>query len=198
MFESLVRPQVRDTLTTDTLLLQHDPSDDPALDDDHHLPVGSASRDVYITPGLRAAFEAKVPRGVLIPEKAHSATHLRHHGISYMVRTNHEGNSCILLQGGEPNSKTPFSIEQILWFGPVPGVLVPAGTWLVVTPHRRANVAVDPYLRYPHLRVGMWSQQLSPTSQVVPVSAIDTHFAKCVVPWEGVNVLVTISLSRVR
>lgn len=43
----------------------------------------------------------------------------------------------------------------------------------------------------------MWGPELSDYLEVVDSSVLTTHFAKSVVPWEGRDIAVILSLSRV-
>ena len=69
--------------------------------------------------------------------------------------------------------------------------------WLVVRRHRSPDVQVDPYGRYPLLRAKLWSTQLESTVDVLNPTEINSHFAKCVIQWEGQEVAVVVSLARV-
>lgn len=190
MFETLVNPQVRDTLVTDSLLLEEAMESE---DDDG----SSGIKEEPIDNDIRTAFSRKLPQGLgaTIPQKAKFLTHIKHHGISYTVNKRHKGNSSIFLIGTE---NVPFSIEKIICFSATTSGNYFKGTWCVVRKHQPAKVDVDPYIAYPHLRAGLWDCQLEPFIDVVPVSDIQTHFANCVIPWEEKEYMVAISLSRVR
>lgn len=183
MFETLVSPQIRDTLATDALMLRDDSVDNNA-DDAYDDAVG---REEHLTDDVRAAFSRCIPGRVVVPRKAKHITQVQHKGVSYTVRGRHEGNSGIFVK----SLKGPFSINNIV-------VLPDLGPWLVVHRHCRANVIFDPYLEYPYLRASLWATQLENTVEVVPISDIDTHFAKCAISWEDKTVAVVVSLSRVR
>lgn len=190
LFETLIRPQVRDTLVTDALLLREESPEESSINEDNSF--GPVS-DEPIQDKVRTAFIAQLPPGTFIPPTIETTSILRHRGISYGIRSKHEGNSGVFLN----NDTVPVCIEKIIQFPSTSTAHVPEGAWLVVKPHRRAIVDYDPFLSFPRLRASMWSTQLMSTLKVVPVSAIDTHFAKCTIPWEGKDVAVVVSLSRV-
>lgn len=191
-FETLVHPQVRDTLATDALLFQENHMEDAELDDADDSAI---SHSQPLTQDIHALLIRRVP-GCFIPTEVKFISHSRHQGILYSVNTRHEGNSCVLLSG----NRTPFCIEKILRFSNKAGSgLSPELTteaWLIVRPHLDANVALDPYLAYPYLRARIWSVELGPP-EAVHISQIDSHFAKCQIRWEDKDVVVAVSLSRV-
>jgi hypothetical protein len=190
MFEKLVQPQDRNSLAA----YSHTSSDDLDLDDmgDGHRMFGGI--DFVVTPEISEAVRQQTSSNLIIPKQAISITHIRHHQTAYSVSKRHEGNSGVLFQG----SDTPFCIEQILQFPSNEGRDVLQGTWIVARRHQRAWCRSDPFMKYKHLRMRLWSCSLDPTLEARPIDRIDAHFAKRVIPWEGKDVSVVVSLSRVR
>lgn len=146
-----------------------------------------SAKSVLLSKHVHSAFLKKTGLDVRKPAVPLSRYHL--HGVHYTSYHTHEGNSGILFRG----SDTPFRIEEILQFSEkINGETV----WVVARSHRKADVCDDPYVNYPHLRAKMWGTSFIETVEVFPISAIKSHFAKCIVPWEGKEVAVCVSLSR--
>lgn len=161
------------------------------MEDDYGSYIGSTEP---VTPTLRAVFREALGRNPLeIPESAQSFTHIRHGGTAYSTHSRHEGNSGVLFADNNP----PCCIEKILQFPPNANQRVLQGTWVIVRPYRPARVSIDPYRAYPRLRMRMWDTELG-NAIAMPISAINSHFAKLVIPWEDTEVAVVASLSRVR
>lgn len=102
----------------------------------------------------------------------------------------HEGNSGVLSNA----YGTPFCIEHILHFSAAEPL---ENTWFVVWRHKKARIQVDPYVRYPLLRAKLWGTELEQAVEVLHLTEIDAHFAKCAIQWETKEVNVVVSLSRV-
>lgn len=120
-----------------------------------------------------------------VPHKAQFLTHLTVEGLPYAVRTRHEGNSGILING-----EVPVQIEYILRFDS--GVIC-----AVVRQYQPADVDFDPFSDFPLIGAKMWSTELFEQLEVVPIKYLKIQFAKCKVPWEGKDVTVIISLDKV-
>jgi hypothetical protein len=190
MFESLIRPQGRNSLAADSHA-SSDNSPHEYLDDDYYSAFGGTP--VPITPELRDLIHQHLSPGLSIPKEAKSVTHIHHRQIAYSIRKRHEGNSGVLFHGNE----TPFSIDRILQFPTDVSEQALQGTWVIGHYHQHAQISHDPYLAYPHLGMCMWDYELESNLEAVPVEQIRSHFAKCVIPWEGKMVAVITSLSRV-
>jgi hypothetical protein len=190
MFEKLVGPQNRNSLAADSHALKYD-LDADAPEDDYSAFSGKREN---VTPELANVIGRKVSRDTIIPDHATSVTHIRYLRTAYSVRKRHEGNSGVFFQG----SDTPFCIEQILQFPRHENGRVLQGTWVIVRRQQQAACNYDPFIKYPHLRIKLWGPELDHTLEAMPIEHIHTHFAKCVIPWEGKKVAAIISLSRVR
>lgn len=189
-FETLVQPQTRDTLSTDALILQDDFSGGSGSEDSYEE-FGGKEEDV--SNDLRVAFGATQPSNIVLPAKVKSTSHIRHKGMSYTVRGTHEGNSSVILQ----DNGSPFVIEKILRFPDTHNDRALKGAWVLVRRHQEARISPDPFASYPYLRMKLWGRELEPAVQAVPISAIETHFAKLLVSLEGQDLAVISSLSRV-
>ncbi|KAF8963381.1 hypothetical protein BDZ97DRAFT_1758645 [Flammula alnicola] len=179
MFEDLVRPQNHNTLAAIPMLGDDDREDH---DEDFSVSEEQISGEVY------TALTRHARQSINIPMKAMSTKRITERGITYTVQATHAGNSGVLCRG----SDVPYSIMDILKFGNTSNI---TGTWFVVRRHRQAHVN-DPYSKYPYLRAKMWDPELEEGIEVVPLSAIETHFAKRVVSWEGRETAIIVSLSR--
>lgn len=191
MFDTLVRPQVGNSLAADSYGLPDDSSDNQDIDEDESPFAGS---NILITPDIRTLLERGSSRpSAEIPRAAQSFTHIHHQGIAYSVLKRHEGNSGVLFRGRD----TPCCIERILQFPTSNNGRTLQGTWIIARPYRYAHIDVDPYAVYPRLRMRIWSIEQEDFQVALPISAIDAHFAKRVIDWENKQVAVIVSLSRV-
>ena len=193
MFNKLVQPQNRNSLAIDIQLSAHeedndDDEDEPAEDD-----LDFTGPTIRLDDELRRALAHKQP-GKSVPTSAVRLTRYTRDGVNYSIKAVHEGNSSVLCN----DSETPYCIEQIVAFPEDVSNRSIQGMWLVVRCHRSADVRIDPYGRYPLLRAKLWSTQLESTVDVLNPAAINSHFAKCVIEWEGQEVAVVVSLARVR
>jgi len=191
MFSKLVQPQTRNSLAVDMQSSAHDEDDydDGSVAEDEldvDGPTVQVDRTIHLALAERLLGQA-------IPPTATSLSHCTRDGINYSIKHVHEGNSGILCR----NSETPYCIEQILAFPNTERNRDIQGIWLVVRRHKQADVRWDPYRRYPLLRANLWSAQLGSTVEVLKLTDIDCHFAKCVIQWEQKEVAVVVSLSRV-
>jgi hypothetical protein len=189
MFKTLIRPQGHNSLAADSYA-SLDSSTHEYLDDDYSAFVGTS---VPVTPELQAIIRQRLSSYLNIPKEAKSVTHIHHLQTAYSVQKRHEGNGGVLFDGND----TPFSIERILQFPADPDQRVLQGTWVIGRYHQYAWISYDPYMEYPHLGMCMWDCELEPNLEAMPIEHIRSHFAKCVVPWEGKKVAIITSLSRV-
>ena len=192
MFETLIGPQGRNSLTAHSHASSDDPTHDHMHLDNDYSAFGGMM--VPITPELRTIIHQHLlsPQ-LIIPKEAKSVTHTYHLQMAYSIWKRHEGNSGVLFNGND----TPFSIERMLQFPADSNKQVLQGTWVIVRRHQYTAVSHDPYVEYPHLGMRMWDCALEPDLEAMPIECIHSHFAKCTIPWEGKNVAVVISLSWV-
>jgi len=193
MFDTLVQPQSRNSLAIDVQLSAPGEDDD---DDEGEPAEGELNFDgptIRLDHELRQALAQKQP-GKSVPTTAVRLTRYTRDGVNYSIKDVHEGNSGVLCK----DSESPYCIEQILAFPEDVTNRSIQGMWLVVRRHKVPEIRIDPYGRYPLLRAKLWSTQLESTVDVLNPTEIDSHFAKCVIHWEGEEVAVVISLSRVR
>ena len=193
MFNNLVQPQSRNSLAIDMWLSPHEEDNDVDVDEPIEDELNFDGPTIRLDPDTRQALAQKLP-GILVPTTAFRLTRFTRDGINYCIKDVHEGNSGVLGK----DSQSPYCIEQILAFPEDVTNTTVQGLWFVVRRHRSPNVRIDPYGRYPLLRAKLWSTQLESTVDVLKPTEIDSHFAKCVIQWEGQEVAVVVSLARVR
>ena len=194
MFSKLVRPQSCNSLAIDMQLSAHEEDNDDEHDEDEHAEeLDFDGPTIQLDHELRLALAQKQPRKS-VPTTAVRLTHYTHDGVNYSIKDIHKGNSGVLCK----DSESPYCIEQILAFPEDLTNRSIQGMWLVVQRHRSPDVRVDPYGRYPLLQAKLWSTQLELTVHVLNPTEINSHFAKCVIQWEGQEVAVVVSLARVR
>lgn len=188
MFDRLVTPQVRNTLVTDMLSLGEDKSKAGVV-----RPTGFGPMR-RIPDDIREALEAQ---NVEVPANAYFPSRVTIKGITYAIRSIHEGNSNIIIDS-ITKTPVPFSIVNFVTYpgGDVEGKTM-GPTYAILRRYLPARVDYDPYKEFPHLRAAIWSKSLSETLEAVEYDMLETHFAKCVIPWEGREVAVVISLSKV-
>ena len=189
IFRKFIDPQIRNTLLTDIMGFSGQALDNS---DDEDLPPTRLKSVSYLPDSLK---DCIVKRFGYLPTSASTLSLLTVAGITYSVVSKHSGNSCILL---DSPSKTfqPAQIEHIVQFfsnNDISGV----NTLVAVRRFKRLNIQSDPFSVYPLLRTQMWSRELD-ALELHPVSAIQCHFACSAMLWEGEQVMVMVSLSRVR
>ena len=193
MFNNLVQPQSRNSLAIDMWLSPHEEDNDVDEEEPIEDELNFDGPTIRLDPDTRQALAQKLP-GILVPTTAFRLTRFTRDRINYCIKDVHEGNSGVLGK----DSQSPYCIEQILAFPEDVTNTTVQGLWFVVRCHRSPNVRIDPYGRYPLLRAKLWSTQLESTVDVLKLTEIDSHFAKCVIQWEGQEVAVVVSLARVR
>lgn len=182
MFDTLVRPQARNSLSVEQML-----NDDSEYNDFEN--VDDSPNLEALPKDILAAIRKICPSA---PNTAEFKARATHGGVSFTIRGIHEGNSGIVRQG----SKHPFSIETIVQY---PKNTMPEGLrgpLLLIRRHQIAGVSNDPYLEYPLLRASIWGTGYDDELVALPLSQVDGHFAKCVVSWERRKVAVIVLLSR--
>ena len=193
MFDKLVQPQSRNSLAIDVQLSAHEEGNDEEEDEPPEDELDFDGPTIRLGHDIRRALAQKLP-GKLVPTTAVRLTRYTCDGVNYSTKDVHEGNSGVLCKGSE----NPYCIEQIIAFPEDETNRSVQGMWFVVRRHRSTDVRIDPYGRYPLLRAKLWSTQLESTVDVLNLTEIDSHFAKCAIHWEGQEVAVVVSLSRVR
>lgn len=188
MFRKLVDPQLRNTLLTDIVGFSGEALD--GSDDGDPPPIVLKSMS-YLPDSLKDCILNHLG---YLPTSASTLSHLTVAGITYSTASKHRGNSCVLLDSRSKSVFLPAQIEHIVQFvSNNEGV----NTLVAVRRFKRLNNHSDPFSIYPLLRTQIWSRDLGGL-ELHPVSAIQCHFACSTILWEGEQVMVMVSLSRVR
>jgi hypothetical protein len=190
IFRKFIDPQIRNTLLTDIMGFSGEALDDS---DDGDLPPIALKSISYLPDSLKGCI---LKRLGYLPTSASTLSALTVAGITYSVASKHGGNSCILLDSPSKTVFVPAQIEHIVQFvsnNDISGV----NTLVAVRKFKRLNNQSDPFSIYPLLRTQIWSRELG-ALELHPISAIQCHFACSTMLWEGEQVMVMVSLSRVR
>jgi hypothetical protein len=185
LFEKMMDPQVRNTLVTDMLAVTslHDGQD---TDEDCVWNERSTSvipQDLHRT--LCSSIDSNCPR------RAQFLSHLTIKGLTYTVSSKHSGNSNVLLEMEPSSEPIPARIAHILRIHISDGVQ----TYLVVQRYQSC-VKNNPFSHFPMLRARAWKRQLH-APEAFPLDCIHSHFAKYGMTWQGIDVDIVMSLSRV-
>jgi hypothetical protein len=186
IFRKFIDPQVRNTLITDILGFSGQTLDS----DDEDLPPMELKSISYLPDSLKDCIQKCLG---YLPTSASTLSLLTVAGITYSVASKHSGNSCILLDSPSKTVFLPARIEHIVQFVSNNNIL---NTMVAVRRFKRHNRS-DPFSIYPLLRTQIWSRELGDL-ELHPVTAIQCHFACSTMLWEGEQVMVMVSLSRVR
>jgi hypothetical protein len=185
MFEKFLNPQIRDTLTTDMLssILSLDEGSDEGA-------VWNENVARTMPSDLYGALRASV--GLDPPRKAYFLSHLTKHGLTYTVRAQHAGNSCVLIGSEGGKVAAPARIEYIVQLPSPEGI----STFIGIRRYKPVKLSDDPFLRFPFLQTRMWSAQ-SGNLEIISLDHICAHFAQLSAKWEGEEVVIVSSMSRV-
>ena len=126
------------------------------------------------------------------PEEVEFLSHVVEQGVRYSIRSQHEGNSGLLLpsRDGDP---IPCLIEYILRTNKPQ-----SQTFFILRQYQKANISSDPFLKYPRLRARIWSTVLHQELDVMDHRVLSEQFAKFEIDWEEKRVAVIFSLAKVR
>jgi hypothetical protein len=188
IFRKFIDPQVRSTLLADIMGFSDEVLD---ITDDEDLPPVGLKSISYLPDSLKDCIAKHLG---YLPTRASTLSLLTVAGITYSVASKHRGNSCVLL---DFPSKTVFLPAQIEHFVQFVSNNSGVNTMVAVRRFKRLNNHSDPFSTYPLLRTQIWSRELG-ALELHPVSAIQCHFACSTILWEGEQVMVMVSLSRVR
>jgi hypothetical protein len=190
MFRKFIDPQIRNSLLTDIAGFSGEVLD--SSDDGDLAPMVLKSIS-YLPDPLKDCILEHLGYS---PTSASTLSLLTVAGITYSVASKHSGNSCILLDSPSKTVFLPAQIEHIVQFvsnNDISGV----NTLVAVRRFKPLDNQSDPFSIYPLLRTQIWSRELG-ALELHPVSAIQCHFACSTMLWEGEQVMVMVSLSRVR
>ena len=196
MFEKLLKPQVRDTLVTDMLasLPLHDGDDGDYRDDgDADADTGAWVWDEHGTSPIPQHIFDALQRTLDFPppHRARFLSHLTIQGLTYTISSKHSGNSQILINADSADA-VPCHITNILQFP----VLNTVQTYIAVQRYAPSPIKNDPFLHFPMLHARTWGTELGPL-EIYTLDAVHSHFARGGLKWDGKDVNVVLSLSRV-
>ncbi|PPQ81177.1 hypothetical protein CVT26_010531 [Gymnopilus dilepis] len=181
IFERLIAPQVRNSLSTDIQVLSSQ-FEEPMTQKD-------STQESVLAPELRLAF---IRAGMSTISQAKFLSHLTINGLTYATSSKHAGNSCALISFPGSQQLVPCQIAYILQLEVGPNVKI----YLGVRRHKPANISRDPYLRYAALRAKIWDSAFE-LVEIVETSSIRSHFACLPLKLQGNDLVVVMSLSRV-
>jgi len=191
MLKRLVNPEVRNTLVTDILSLSQEVHNDEEWVEDF-----AAQTNCPATP-LPEALEACLLESFDQSLAATVLSHIVINGLTYSSSWKHLGNSSILLDSGSPNKYSPACIDYITQVDFEDNDAPCTVTYIAARKYKPANVRVDPFTSFPLLQAQLWSQKLG-ALQLFRLSDIRSHFAYLPIHREEKDLMVIISLSRVR
>lgn len=184
IFEKMVDPQLRGTLTTDIRSISSLFEDDHQ-DDDGAFWNGRTARP--IPQELRAALSCS---GYVSARTAQFLPNITIDGLMYAPYRKHRGNSCILL--AQPQDKlVPARIETIFQIESADSIQ----TLMAVRRHLPSQVTHDPFLQFPILRTRLWASQVADLEIIQP-EQVSSHFA-CLSMSDDQKTIAVLSLSRV-
>lgn len=184
-FDKLIDPQVRGSLVTDIHSLS---AEETGINSDEDFDEQTARP---IPSEIRYAINSVT---VTLPSRAILQTYITIHGLKFAIASKHPGNSCAMIssEGGSPR---PAQIVYILKFN-TPRAETPL-TCLAVRYYKPANIAYDPYSKYPLLRTKLWDSSLTAV-EIIRTSQVLSHFACLPVRLGNHSFNAVISLSQVR
>lgn len=188
MFRRFVDPQIRNTLLTDIMSLSGT-KDLDGTDDQDSSPVQMRSIS-YLPDSLKECIRKHCGS---LPTNASILSQLTVAGITYSIFSKHSGNSCILL--GSASQAMPAQIEHIVQFVSKDDISS-VKTFVAVRRFKRHDTLSDPFSVYPLLQTQIWSLELG-ALELHPINAIQCHFARSTMLWEGEKVMIMVSLFRV-
>jgi len=183
-FDKLLDPQVRGSLVTDIRTLS--PTEETGIDSFEDL---NEQTTCPIPTEIRDAINSV---NATVPSRAKLQTYITIHGLKFAVASKHPGNSCAMVSSGS-GTPQPAQIVYILKFDTPETPL----TYLAVRRYKPANVAYDPFSKYPVLQTKLWDSRLADV-EIVRTSQVLSHFACLPVQLGNRSFNAVISLSHVR
>jgi hypothetical protein len=184
IFQKMVDPQLRGTLTTDIRSISSLFEDDNE-DDDTAFWNGRTARP--IPQELRAALSRYCH---LLPRTAQFLPNITIDGLMYAPYRKHRGNSCILFAPSH-DKLVPARIETIFQIESADSIQ----TLIAVRRHLPSQVTHDPLLQFPILRARLWASQVADLEIIRP-EQVSSHFA-CLSMADDQKTIAVLSLSRV-
>lgn len=131
----------------------------------------------------------KTVRGT--PRRGALSSHITLEGLTYSVKSQHAGNSQVMLETGVDSKPHPAIICYIVQVEHAEEV----ATYVAVQRFKCHRVAQDPFAQYPLLHMSICDTEPGPLEIVTPAT-ISCHFSRLNAVWEGQPVSIITSLSR--
>ena len=184
IFQKMVDPQLRGTLTTDiqsisSLFDDKDEADDMASWNDR------TARP--IPQELQAALS---PLYQVSPRTAHFLSDIPINGLRYTPYQKHRGNSCVLVTLSK-DELVPARIDTIFQIE----ISGSVHTLIAVRRHLVSQATYDPFPQFPILRARLWAAQVADLEIIRP-QQVSSHFA-CLPMSDDQQNIAILSLSRV-
>ncbi|PPQ74877.1 hypothetical protein CVT26_011473 [Gymnopilus dilepis] len=178
MFEALFYPQLRDRAA-----VLPDMGPDMGASD-------LKGADRALPPDLRVAF---LRANIQVPSRCQLPSHVRFNGLIFTTSNKHPCNSCVMIQESGSAAIVP---AQIVYVVRLHSGFNQAVTYLGVRRHRAACITRDPYLCFPALMAQIMDACLDEL-EIIYLQQVVCHFACLPVKFEGQELIVAMSLSRV-
>ena len=189
MFQKLVNPQLRDSLSMDMQLLSSltEGGDDDGDDDGAMYWNERTAKPIPLD--LRTAMTHSGYKSTRTAQFLHRITI---NGLVYTPTSKHKGNSCILLNSPEDRNQVPAQIQSIFQIPSLESVQ----TLIAIRRHQPSRLHHDPFSQAPILHARLWGIQLGELEVIRP-DQIFSHFACLTLKGEFEDHIVAASLSRV-
>jgi hypothetical protein len=184
IFQKMVDPQLRGTLTTDIRSISSLFEDDDE-DDDGAFWNGRTARP--IPQELQAAL---IRCGYVLARTAQFLPNIAINGLMYAPYRKHRGNSCILFAQSH-DKLVPARIETVFQIELANSIQ----TLIAVRRHLPSQVTHDPFLQFPILQARLWASQVADLEIIQP-RQVSSHFA-CLSMSDDQKTIAVLSLSRV-
>ena len=184
---SLSTPKVRNTLVTDMLsltLVQENNPEENIQTYDENLKAAKVLTD------LRQCIEQRLAHS---PCRAPLLSHLTIDGLTYSVSSKHQGNSCIMLDAGPSLGLLPARLDYIVELQTNEDI----STFIAVRQYQPFPRRDDPFTCVPLLHTRLCMPELAPL-ELYTIDKIRSHFAMLSLVYKEKDVVVAVSLHRVR
>lgn len=183
IFSKFISPDIRNGTLIDINSFLSDPENDPPAIAPHTFTKVTLSEPTF------KALRLRFPNAVPVVRRI--ATFHTFQGRTYTTCSRHEGNGSILVRSSVDGSLRPARIQEIL-------EVSSKEMLYVIRHHRRTEDNVsDPFAKYPHLHISLWSLTLGNYAIIRP-EEVASHFASISCPLNSKdNSLAVVSLYRV-
>ena len=184
-FDRLLNPQVQDSLVASIHTVS-------ATNDAGIEGIEDLDEDKQTARPIPAeVHEAIRSKDLNLPSCAIFQTYINIRGLKFAIVSKHPGNLSVMVssEGGSPQ---PAQLVYILKFN---NPKTPS-TYLAVRRYKAANVAYDPFSKYPVLGAKLWDSRLA-DAEIIKISQVISHVACLPVRLGKHSFNAVISLSRI-